>query len=125
MLRLCNHWSCTEVFHGTCDSHKAEAAKPASLVIIVRIELSLVISQQLLGLTSYYHHHADRYSDTEDTRVQYRSAINDQVAVCTLLPFCVSGSVYHVIPTEDTSCPGDTYHTLCLYKQQIYVKVQL
>ena len=45
--------------------------------------------------------------------------MNDQVVVCTLLlcllPFCVSGSVYHVIPTEDTPCPGDTCHTLDYY----------
>ena len=50
-----------------------------------------------------------------------RSAMNDQVVVCTLLlcllPFCVSGSVYHVVPTEDTSCPGDTCHTLDYYMQ--------
>ena len=50
-----------------------------------------------------------------------RSAMNDQVVVCTLLlcllPFCVSGSVYHVVPTEDTPCPGDTCHTLDYYMQ--------
>ena len=47
--------------------------------------------------------------------------MNAQVVVCTLLlcllPFCVSGSVYHVIPTEDTPCPGDTCHTLDYYMQ--------
>ena len=48
--------------------------------------------------------------------------MNDQVVVCTLLlcllPICVSGSVYHVIPTEDTPCPGDTCHTLDYYMQR-------
>ena len=47
--------------------------------------------------------------------------MNDQVVVCSLLlcllPFCVGGSVYHVIPTEDTPCPGDTCHTLDYYMQ--------